>query len=264
MPESMPDATPVPERLRALAQELLRARQGGPGADAQHWASAIETPQDAYRVQALVLGALDGHAGPHRHWKSGGPSRDAVLTHAPLPAAGVWASPADGRTHPFRLRLIEAEVALRLGRDVDAAQAAALTPQEAPRWVDAMAVSIEVVDLRWQQGTQAPALAKLADLQAHGALVLGEWRPFEPRDWAAQACTVQIGQGEPARFRGTHSLGDPTWLLPTWLRHLTREGGTVPRGTVVTTGTWCGMLPAQAGDRVQVRFEGIGEASVQL
>jgi 2-keto-4-pentenoate hydratase len=33
---------------------------------------------------------------------------------------------------------------------------------------------------------------------------------------------------------------------------------------VVTTGTWCGMLVAHAGDLVQVRFEGIGSASVQL
>ena len=45
-------------------------------------------------------------------WKSGGPSRDAVLTHAPLPPQGVWTSPANAREHPFRLRVIEAEIAL--------------------------------------------------------------------------------------------------------------------------------------------------------
>lgn len=250
------------DSVHAVAQALLQARQGGPGANAN--AFAITTPQQAYQVQALVLRALDGHDGPHRYWKSGGPSREATLTHAPLPAVNVWTSPADARDHPFRLRLIEAEVALRLGRDVTPADAAAVTPADARAWVEAMAVSIEVVDLRWQQGTQAAPLAKLADLQAHGALVIGDWRPFEARDWAAQACTVQIGQAEPQRFRGTHSLGDPAWLLPTWLRHLTRDGATVPRGTVVTTGTWCGMLPAQKGDLVQARFEGIGSASVQL
>lgn len=252
------------DTVQAVAQALLQARQGGPGADADAFAGALTSPQQAWQVQELVLRSLDGHAGPHRYWKSGGPSREATLTHAPLPAGGVWSSPADAREHPFRLRLIEAEVALRLGRDVSPEEAAAVTPADARAWIDAMAVSIEVVDLRWKQGTQAAPLAKLADLQAHGALVLGDWRPFGPRDWAAQACTVQIGQAEPQRFVGTHSLGDPTWLLPTWLRHLTREGASVPRGTVVTTGTWCGMLSAQKGDRVQARFEGIGEASVQL
>jgi 2-keto-4-pentenoate hydratase len=33
---------------------------------------------------------------------------------------------------------------------------------------------------------------------------------------------------------------------------------------VVTTGSWCGMLPTAAGERVRVRFEGVGEASLQL
>ncbi len=56
-----------------------------------------------------------------------------------------------------------------------------------------MAVSIEVVDSRWRQYTDAPALLKLADLQAHGALVLGEWIPYQARDWASQRCHVRIG-----------------------------------------------------------------------
>ena len=48
------------------------------------------------------------------------------------------------------------------------------------------------------------------------------------------------------------------------LKHLTRYGATVPAGTIVTTGTWCGMLTAQVGDKVKAVFEGIGEAEVQL
>src|SRR5262249_36214197 len=126
-----------------------------------------------------------------------------------------------------------------------------------------MCVSIEVVDSRWENRA-ANALLKLADLQSHGALVLGAWQPFAPRDWAQQACTVQVGDAAPQSFRGTHSLGDPAWLLPTWLRHVTRHGATVPKGTVVTTGTWCGMLEAKAGEKVKAVFEGIGEAEVQL
>jgi 2-keto-4-pentenoate hydratase len=59
-------------------------------------------------------------------------------------------------------------------------------------------------------------------------------------------------------------MADPVWVLPAWLRHATRDGATVPAGTVVTTGTWCGLLPAMQGDLVRARFDGIGEASVQL
>ena len=251
---------PHPDFQTAVAEAIFQARRIHRPCDAEPLAGYLGTTADAYRVQALVAGP-GSFAG---HWKSGGPSRSAEATHAPLPAAGVWSSPADARAWPFFLRLIEVEIALRLARDVTPAQAAALAPEAGPGLVDAMTVSIEVVDSRWQQGVQAPALLKLADLQSHGALVLGEWVPFLARDWTQQTCSVRIGNRDVQEFHGTHSMHDPAWVLPAWLRHATRDGGTAPAGTVVTTGTWCGMLPAAKGDRVLARFDGVGEASVQL
>ncbi|HUG22693.1 fumarylacetoacetate hydrolase family protein [Piscinibacter sp.] len=248
--------------VEEVAQALLTARRERVPCNAERFATTLVDAAEAYAVQDAVARGL-GETFPG-HWKSGGPGREQPLTHAALPAAGVWASPAVAADWPFHLRLIEAEVALRLGADVTPAQAEALTQANAPSLIDAMTVSIELVDSRWRQGPQAPPLLKLADLQSHGALVLGDWRPFAPRDWAQQALTVRIGDRPAERFRGTHALGDPAWLLPQWLRHATRGGATVPRGTVVTTGTWCGLLEAQAGDAVDVEFDGIGRASVQL
>ncbi len=255
----------TPTAIESVTAALLAARRDQRPADATPLTEALTHAEDAYAVQARVAAALEGADAPFpRHWKSGGPSRSAVLTHAPLPAAGVWASPAVAAGFHFNLRLIEAEIALRLGEAVTPAMAERLLPDTASALVDAMAVSIEVVDSRWQQGPAAPALLKLADLQSHGALVLGDWVAYQPRDWAAQTCAVQIGAQAPAHFTGTHSLGDPASLLSLWLRHATRHGHTVPADTVVTTGTWCGMLKAQAGDRVHARFAGVGEAHVQL
>jgi 2-keto-4-pentenoate hydratase len=251
--------------IQTVTAALLQAHRQHRPVDAAPLERLLHGPQDAYAVQDALgreAGWTDGSV--PRYWKSGGASRPAVLTHAPLPPHNVWASPADARATHFNLRLIEAEVALRLGRDVTAAEAAGLTHEAAPSLVDAMTVSIEVVDSRWIQAREAGALLKLADLQSHGALALGEWKPFAPRDWTKQKCVVQIGAAPAQTFVGTHSLEDPAWLLPIWLRHVTRLGATVPRGTVVTTGTWCGLLPAQRGDRVQAVFEGIGEAVVQL
>ena len=90
------------------------------------------------------------------------------------------------------------------------------------------------------------------------------WEESAERDWHRQTCVVHIGPAAPQRFAGTHSLGDPAWLLPEWLRHVTRNGASVPAGTVVTTGTWCGLLEARKGDLVRAEFEGIGQAEVQL
>lgn len=253
------------QAIETVAAALLQARRDRRPADTAPLVSLLQSPEEAYAVQDRVAAQM-GWFGPGMppHWKSGGPSREAVLTHAALPPQQVWASPADARAVHFNLRLIEAEVALRLARDVTKAEAAALQPEAAAGLVDAMTVSIEVVDSRWQHMREAPALLKLADLQSHGALALGEWVPFRAREWAQQECTVTIGQAPARSFRGTQLLGDPTWLLPTWLRHVTRHGATAPRGTVVTTGTWCGMLEAQAGDLVRVVFDGIGSAQVQL
>ena len=52
--------------------------------------------------------------------------------------------------------------------------------------------------------------------------------------------------------------------MPQWLRHVTQAYGTVPAGTVVTTGSWVGLLKAAARDLVEVEFDGVGRVSVQL
>jgi 2-keto-4-pentenoate hydratase len=250
--------------IDAVIDALLEARRTRGAADATPLTPAVPTADDAYLVQSALANELGWFGdGPALHWKSGGASRSAVMTHAPLPPAGVWASPADARAWPFRLRFIEAEIALRLSQPVDAALAATLDVASASHLIDAMTVSIEVVDSRWQQAFKAPALLRLADLQSHGALVLGDWVPFQPRDWATQACRVQIGE-RVSDHPGAHSCGDPAWVLPEWLRHATRDGEVLPAGAVVTTGTWCGALEAHAGDRVSVQFDGVGEAVVQL
>jgi 2-keto-4-pentenoate hydratase len=249
----------------AVVDALLRARAEGRPRAAAECAHALTTFDEAYAVQAGVARSLRWFdAEVPLHWKSGGPSRDAVLTHAALPSRGVWASPAQARGWPFTLRGIEAEVALRLGRSVGAAQVAALDEAGGAELIEAMAVSIEIVDSRWAEGMAAPALLRLADLQSHGALVLGAWRPYAPRDWARQACRVSIGARAAVERRGTHALGGPLWGLGAWLRHATRDGGVVRAGTVVTTGTWVGVLDAAAGERVHVEFDGIGEAEVLL
>lgn len=248
---------------------LLDARRQGRAAAAP----ALASSEAAYAVQDGVARALGWFgAAPPRHWKSGGASRDSELAHSPLPSGGVWTSPADATgwpaadagLWPLSLRGIEAEIALRLGRDVDAALAASLDVAGASALVDAMCVAIELVETRWREGLRAPALARLADLQSHGALVLGEWQPWTPRDWPQQRCLVKIGPAAEAWFRGSHALADPAFVLPAWLRHATRGGAVLPAGTVVTTGTWCGLMHAHGGDAVLVTFDGIGSAHVQL
>lgn len=250
----------------ALTDALVAARRGNRTLDATPWLGTLETDTQAYEVQdavAAALGWFDGRPVPGT-WKSGGGSRSATLTHAPLPPSGVRQSPANFSDLVFNTPGIEAEIALRLGQDVTPAQAAKLDHASAASLVDAMTVSVEVVDTRWQDLASTPALLRLADSQVHGALVLGEWKPYAAIDWASQHCEAKIGDAETVVREGTHPLADPTWLLPIWLRHLTRHGQTVPAGTVVTTGSWVGILPCRRGDQVTAEFPGIGAVRLSV
>ncbi|MEO5321899.1 fumarylacetoacetate hydrolase family protein [Mesorhizobium sp. CC13] len=251
--------------VQIVADTLLSARQQGQPHVAAVFDKALAGADEAYAVQEAVSGALRwfANAAP-RHWKSGGQSRQSVLTHAPLPPHGVWTSPAIANGFSFTRRGIEAEIALRLGRDVDARLAAELDETAAVELIDAMAVSIEIVDSRWTECMAAPPLLRLADLQCHGALILGDWQPWKARDWSRQVCRVAIGSKDVVERCGTHALGAPTWGLGAWLRHITRNGAIAGAGTVVTTGTWVGILDAREGDLVVAEFEGIGSTRVQL
>lgn len=253
------------DAVRTVADAIVAGRLNGQPLDPEPYAAMLSGAAEAYEVQSLVDDAIRGRR-PERapYWKSGGPSRSAALTHARLPDIGVWSSPADASGWRTSLLRVEAEIVLRLGCTVTREDAAAMRHEDAAKWVDAMAVAIELVDSRWKEPDKLPPLLKLADLQSHGALVVGEWVPFNVRDWKSQCCRVRIGEREAKEYVGTHSLLDPAWLLPTWARHVTRDGEAALAGTAVTTGTWCGMLPVTRGDRVTVTFDGIGHATVIL
>jgi 2-keto-4-pentenoate hydratase len=254
----------------ALIPALLCARRSGVALPASAALGAmVPDVESACQIQhdtGVALGAWAPAELP-RHWKSGAAKRNSPLSHAPLMPWGVRLGQGAQVVALDDMRFltpgVESEIALRLARDVSPQQAAAMTHDHAGDWIDAMAVSIEVVDCRWVD-QDLPPLLRTADFQMHGALVLGDWHPWQARAWAMQSCRLTVGDADPIERVGTHPLGDPVWLLPIWLRHLTRHGATVPAGTIVTTGTWTGLTPVQAGQQVRVQFEGIGEAALQL
>lgn len=267
MPPEAEPADPA-DPIEAMLQALLRAHAGGPAADDRAYQGLVTSVEQAYAIQQRLFHAL-GHApGVPMYWKSGAASWSDPMRHAPLPSKGVRSTGADLRDLPLHHHWIEAEVALRLARDVtpdDARDIAARGAHAlADGLVDGMCAAIEVVDCRWAAARQAAPLLKLIDLLVHGALVLGAFVPYSPRAWAQQACHVRIGAAQTRSFSGSLGIGDPASVLPAWLQHLTRDGATVPAGSVVSTGSWCGLLGAAAGDAVSAGFPGIGVVSLQL
>lgn len=263
-----PSAAASADDLETLAAALGGAFRAGPAVPSAPWVARVPDAAAAFRLQDAVVrasGLFGAEGGGARAWKSGGAERvDERLTHAPLPFDRVRPSPADFRDLPLRRRGIEAEIALRLARAVTAEEAAQLSDAAARELIEAMAPAIELVDSRWAESFDAPELLRLADLQSNAGLAVGAWRPFRALDWKALGGEVRVGAQAPFAFRGTHGLDDPAWVVRPWLRHATRHGATVPAGCVVTTGTWCGVRQAQAGDRVLLAFEAFEACELRL
>lgn len=239
----MPNAA-LPTRTQALIDALARSHRSSLTLDATHWTDAVRDEADAYAVQDGVARALGWGAAT---WKSGGAGPDGPFSHSPV---------APHRA--ARLLGVEAEVALRLARDVTPAQA---REPLATDLIDGLCIAVECIASRWQQALDAPALLRMADCQSNGGLLTGPWQPWQALDWARLAWRLELPGQPPIERRGGHSLANPAGVLPAWLRHATRHGDTVHAGTVVTTGAWGGVHLCPGAAHGQLAIEGLGSFS---
>jgi len=249
-----------------IAAALVAARHTGVAADASPWSATHLAAEDIYRIQDKVAQEMGWSDAPGQptFWKGGGPSVGAEATFAPLPRPWVRPAPGPFRTQDFHRIAIEIEVAFRLARDVDAPDLASRAVHDPASFLDAMAVSIELVDSRWQGHVAAPSDLRQADLQSNGALVTGDWTPLRPVDWAAQVAHLEIDGKAVGSYTGAHPAGDPLWFAPQWLAHAVARHGSLAEGSVLTTGSWCGLVWLEGRAEVTARFDGIGEARLTL
>ncbi len=244
-----------------FAAQFIEARSSG----RQFTAAADPAPatlQEAYAVQDRIFAALyPGQRGTA--WKVGGPRADVAPMAAPIPSAGLLASPAHVPAKGFHMIGIESEIAYRLGRDLPP-RAAPYTEEEIAAAVTEALVVIELCDTRLANWKEASAFWRLADYQLNAALVIGSGR----KDWSAIDFTKQrvelwIDGALAKEASGVHPYGNPIRLLPWLAAHCATRGG-LHAGDIITTGTWTGMQFVQPGAEVIARFPGVGEASVKL
>jgi 2-keto-4-pentenoate hydratase len=244
-----------------LATKLVEARRSHRQWRVDELGAVPATSDDAYDVQDRVARMLGWFASGHaRHWKVGAAGPGAAPSATPLPAEGVAASPARFAGRRFHGIGIEAEVAFRFA----SVPRTGVALEDVVRAVGEIVVTIEIVDARIVDAAGAPAMLKLADAQMHGALVVGTGIPWRPVDWERQRVVVKRDGVVVHDARGGHALRDPASLLPWFVDHVDARLGGVCAGDLVTAGTWIGILPAAAGDAIDVVFDGIGAASVSF
>lgn len=248
-------------RPEALAEDLVRARRSGQRIRALPADLAPATAEEAYAVQEAVIRRLGvAVAG----WKVGAPDPTGTPSAAPLFADLVAPSPARFPAGPDSLRGVEAEIALRLGRDLPA-RAAPYDEDEAWAAVDTLHVAIELLDSRYVDRKAAGEFAALADNLTNGgfcyALAVRDWRGV---DFLRQPAELVVDGETAARAVGGNPAGHPRRLLAWLANHCAVRGRPLARGQIVTTGSHTGLVIAPPGATVTARFTGLGEGTLTL
>ncbi len=242
---------------RSIADALARAWAG-----ADRLASdqvPVADADQAYQVQ----GQLAARLGPVGGWKVGAANDQAEPNCAPLPASVVVPQGSPLAVPARSLRGIELEVAVRLGADLLPGDAL-LAPEAIASAIDAVMPAIEIVDSRLAEGRGAPVPAKLADLQSHGALVLGapvrtDLRGIDLRTLRAQ---LWFDGRSVADTTGGHTAPDVMRLIAWLARHAQARGLPLRAGQVITTGSCTGLVMAPAGARVEGEVAGLGRVTL--
>ncbi|MBV8506253.1 MAG: 2-keto-4-pentenoate hydratase, partial [Alphaproteobacteria bacterium] len=192
-------------------------------------------------------------------WKVGAGSAASAAFCAPIGMKTIRPSPASYQARELRLIGIEAEIALRLGRDLPA-RSAAHDRSEVTAGA-ALHPVIEVVDSRYSDPRSLDRLSILADNFSNGGLVYGaavlDW---EKLDLGQTRITV-TEDGEPFADSAGATSRDPVAALVDFANLMNSRGGT-KAGTFVTTGSWTGMVFTKRGTRIVADFGPLGRVEV--
>jgi 2-oxo-3-hexenedioate decarboxylase/2-keto-4-pentenoate hydratase len=222
---------------------------------------------DGYRLQAAVHTMIADDGGPRIGWKIGCTSA-VMQTYLGIPhpcAGGVFARGVhDGNAvlrHRDYVRVgVECEIAVRLGRDVEAFDDASLADA-----IEAYMPAIEIVDDRYADWRSLGAPTLIADDFFAAGCVLGAPVPVaQAPDLLAVTGRAILNGAEVARGSGADVLGHPHHALAWLARHLAGQGRNLRKGDIVLTGSLVQTLWLNPGDAVVMDLSGLGEVSVRF
>jgi 2-keto-4-pentenoate hydratase len=159
---------------------------------------------------------------------------------------------------------VEAEVAFRLGRDLDPSDEADLTVELVREAVEVALPALEIVDSRidqWDIGFTDT----VADNASSGLYVVGRdaksLDELEPRE---VEMTLSINGEVRSSGNGAACLGDPLEALRWLAVQCHRFGDPLRAGQVVLSGALGPFVPFAAGDRVVASISGFAPLSVEF
>lgn len=182
----------------------------------------------------------------------------------PIPAHLVY---ADGASVPWAdlLRpVVEAEIGVRLGRDLPRRDRP-YTREEVAEAIDALVPGIEIPESRLTDDHPHGALGMVADLGYAGRFVEGAtfraWRALPPGPLAAR---LLINGQEVARGTTAKAFGHPADGVAWLANHRQRFGDSLKAGQVISTGSLTGIHWTKPGDAVVADYGELGRVSLAM
>lgn len=227
---------------------------------------------EAYRLQAEnVHRTLSEIGGEVLGLKLGG-TTEAILARlnlenpfvGPIFSSRTSLSPAVLRRADFIACIIEAEIGVRIGRDLGAENGAP-SRDDLLAAIDSVFPAIEIADSRLRDWPQMGAAAIISDNGYAGAWVRGvevaQWRDI---DLVRLSITLRK-DGEVIREgSGEIVLGDPLRALGMLVSSLRQRGQILRAGTLVSTGSCIAPFPSAGGGHFVADFGALGSVTVDL
>jgi 2-keto-4-pentenoate hydratase len=230
------------------------------------------TPAEAYAIQDGLIDRLLAHYGGsvigYKIACTNVTAQRQLNVDAPfsgrLLSAFFFESPARVEAAKFFMRVVEAEFAFEMARD--------LPPTTAPRPRQEIAAAvkgvlpgIEIVDSRFDEWTTIGAPSLIADNACNAAWVKGslntDWQSI---DLAAQAVRVTVNGKVLRQGSGSNVLGHPLNALEWLVNNLSARGLGLKAGQLITTGVTTEVYMAERGDRIEADFGRVGSVSLDF
>ncbi|MFK7945270.1 MAG: 2-keto-4-pentenoate hydratase [Paracoccaceae bacterium] len=261
------------------AEALLGYRDTAKAASAADWLAsglAPGTEAEAYAIQAAMADIMEGRGATQIGYKIGATNqaaRNMLGVDGPL-YGRLWQDQAsDAPTGeasariafvPTLHKVAEAEVALRMGRDVDASDGPVTAETIRAAVADVIPV-VEIAGTSLDPWLEAGGLTLTADNGIHALWIKGaakpDWDGFDPLELPV---TVTRTKGEPHVGKGG-AVDGGAFAAAAWLANkLAEHGKSLREGDYISTGSATVPIPVVAGDTLNCDFGPLGSLAVRI
>lgn len=217
----------------------------------------------ALEIQEAVIRHFDE---PIAGWKIGCTNKGAQEAlgadepfFGPLISSRFYASGAQVETASTALRVVEPEIAMRLGRDL-APQAQPYSVDQVMAAVETVHPSLEFVDRRLPGGFADGLLWHICDCGLSDALVLGPGTAGVSAEMLPEIAVEARVNGEVVSSgHGRNALDGPHLALQWLANTFSQLGRTLYAGQTISTGLLTSIFVLEPGDEIEAEYDHLGK-----